>query len=306
VASADAQPVGVAATARRPSASARLLLRLTRQPAGLAAGIVLLAVFVVGALVPVITPHSGLVIHLADRWRNQAPLALGGWHFVGTDGIGRDVAVRTLWGLHYSEQSAVLATVLATLIGVAIGGIAGYRGGWPDALLMRLADMLGMFPALLLMLAIFTWFQPVTVFKATIILACYLWIPAARVVRAEISSLKNREFVQTALSLGATDRWIFFRHLLPNASSSIIVAATSLLGQVIMLEATVEFFSLGVTAEIRPTLGNLIGDGQRNEIALGYGWWNWAAPAVLLIVILVCSNLVGDGVADALRPTRRR
>lgn len=306
MASADAQPVPVAALARRPGAPARLLRRLTRQPAGLAAGIVLVVVFVVGALVPVITPHSSLEIHLADRWRNQAPLTLGGWHFLGTDGIGRDVVVRTLYGLHTSEQSAAYATLLATLIGVAIGGVAGYRGGWPDALLMRLADMLGMFPALLLLLAVYTWFEPVTVFKATVILACYLWIPAARVVRAEISSLKNREFVQTALSLGATDRRIFFRHLLPNASSSIIVAATSLLGQVIMLEATVEFFSLGVPAEVRPTLGNLIGDGQRNEIALGYGWWNWAAPAVLLVVILVCANLVGDGVADALRPTRRR
>jgi peptide/nickel transport system permease protein len=306
MASADAQLVAVTVPARRPTASARLLRRLARQPAGLAAGIVLVAVFVVGALVPVITPHSGLEIHLADRWRDQAPLTLGGWQFLGTDGIGRSVAVRTLYGLHTSEQSAVFATLLATLIGVALGGVAGYRGGWPDALLMRLADMLGMFPALLLLLAVYTWFEPVTVFKATVILACYLWIPAARVVRAEISSLKHREFVQTALSLGATDRRIFFRHLLPNASSSIIVAATSLLGQVIMLEATVEFFSLGVPAEVRPTLGNLIGDGQRNELALGWGWWNWAVPAVLLAVILVCANLVGDGVADALRPTRRR
>jgi peptide/nickel transport system permease protein len=306
MASADAQTVAVPALARRSGAPARLLRRLARQPVGLGAGIVLLAIFIFGALVPSITPQSGLEIHLSAQWLNQAPLTMGGWHFLGTDGIGRDVAVRTLYGLHNSEQSAVLATVLATGIGVAIGGIAGYRGGWPDALLMRLADMLGMFPALLLMLAMFTWFQPISVFKATIILACYLWIPAARVVRAEISSLKSREFVQTALSLGATDRWIFFRHLLPNASSSIIVAATSLLGQVIMLEATVEFFRLGVTSEIRPTLGNLIGDGQSNVIAQGWGWWNWAAPAVLLVVILVCSNLVGDGVADALRPTRRR
>src|SRR6185437_2514252 len=103
MASADAQPVPVAALARRPGASARLLRRLTRQPAGLAAGIVLVVVFVVGALVPVITPHSSLEIHLADRWRNQAPLTLGGWHFLGTDGIGRDVVVRTLYGLHTSE-----------------------------------------------------------------------------------------------------------------------------------------------------------------------------------------------------------
>ncbi|HKU57646.1 MAG TPA: ABC transporter permease [Gaiellaceae bacterium] len=305
MASADAQAVAVAAPPRRRRASARLLRRLARQPAGLAAGIVLVVIFVVGALVPVITPHWGVEINLSQRWLNHPPMAHG-WYFLGTDGIGRSVAVRTLYGLHTSEQSAVFATVLATLIGVAIGSVAGYRGGWADALVMRLADMLSMFPALLLLLAIYTWFQPVTVWKATIILACYLWIPAARVVRAEVSSLKHREFVQTALSLGASDRWIFFRHLLPNASSAIIVAATSLLGQMVMLEATVEFFGLGVPSGIEPTLGNLIGDGQRNVIALGWGWWNWAAPAMLLVVIIVCANLVGDGVADALRPTRRR
>lgn len=305
MASADAQPVAVGAPARRRTASARLLRALARQPAGLVAGLVLLAVFVLGALVPVITPHSGNEIHLSTSTLNVHPGA-SGWNFLGTDGIGRSVAVRTLLGLHTSEQSALLATLLATLIGVALGGFAGYRGGWLDALLMRLADMFGMFPALLLLLAVYTWFEPVTVFKATIILACYLWIPAARVVRAEVSSLKNREFVQTALSLGASDRWIFFRHLLPNASSAIIVAATSLLGQVVMLEATVEFFGIGVPSAFQPTLGNLLGDGQRNVLALGWGWWNWGVPAALLVVILVCANLVGDGVADALRPTRRR
>ena len=166
--------------------------------------------------------------------------------------------------------------------------------------------MLNVFPALLLLIAAYTYFTPVTVSKATIILCAYLWIPVARVVRAEITTLRSREFVQAALSLGASGRRIFFRHLLPNASGTIIIAATTLLGQVIMLEATVEFFGLGVPAEIQPTLGNLIGDGQRNVLELGWGRWTWAGPAVLLVVILVCDNLLGDAVADALRPGRAR
>lgn len=301
----DAQPLAVDPPVRRRNGSARLLRRLARQPAALVSGLVLAAIFVIGAFVPLIVPASGSHINLSDQWRNHPPL-LSGWHILGTDGIGRDVLIRTLVGLHTSEQSAVFATVLATLIGVAVGGLAGFRGGSSDALLMRFADMLSFFPALLLLLAAYAYFAPVTVFKATLILACYLWIPVARVVRAEIVSLRSREFVQAARSLGASDRRIFFRHLLPNATSTIIVAATALLGQVIILEATVEFFGLGVPAEIQPTLGNLIGDGQRNVLALGWGWWTWAGPAVLLVVIVVCANLLGDGVADALRPARRR
>ncbi len=304
MASVEAELTGVAPAVggrRRPM---RLVRRLARQPAALAAGLVLAAIFIVGAIVPWITPRGWNLIDLSARWRNHAPL-LSGWRVLGTDGVGRNVLLRTLWGLHTSEQSAVYGTLLATAIGVAIGGIAGYRGGWADALLMRIGDVLGVFPALMLLLMAYTYFFPVTVFKATVLLACYLWIPVARVVRAHIASLRAREFVDAAISLGASDRRIFFRHLLPNAGSTIVVAAGSLLGQIVMLEATVEFFGLGVTAEKQPTLGNLIGDGQRNVLAEGWGWWTWAGPAIVLVVILVCANLLGDGVADAMRARRR-
>ena len=136
---------------------------------------------------------------------------------------------------------------------------------------MRITDLVGVFPALMLLLAIYTWWQPVTAWRATVIFALYLWVPMARVVRAEISSLREREFVQAELSLGASDRRIFFRHLLPNASGTIIIAATSLLGLVFVLEATVEFFGIGVPSDLYPTLGNLIGDGQRFAFAIGPG-----------------------------------
>jgi peptide/nickel transport system permease protein len=306
MASVDARAVTTAAPVRRRRSATRVWPRLLRQPAALVSGFVLIVIFVIGAIQPQITPASASRIHLGSQFLDNPPTSSLSWHILGTDGIGRLVLVRTMEGLHTSEQSALLATLFATLIGVTIGGISGYRGGSSDAVLMRFADMLGIFPALLLLLAAYTYFSPVTVSKATIILSCYLWIPVARVVRAEITTLRSREFVQAARSLGASDRRIFFRHLLPNASATIIIAATTLLGQVIMLEATVEFFGLGVPAEVTPTLGNLIGDGQRNVIALGWGWWTWAGPAILLVVILVCANLLGDGVADALRPQRQR
>ena len=275
-----------------------------RQPVAVSAGVVLAVVFAIGAITPRIAP-SPQTIDLSDRWRNHGPI-LSGWHLFGTDNLGRDLLVRTLYGLHTSERSALLATLLAMVVGIVLGGIAGYRGGWADALIMRLGDMFGVLPAIMLLLIADTYFIPVTVEKATLIIALYLWIPVARVVRAEIASLRAREFVQAALSLGASDRRIFFRHLLPNGSSTIIVAATSVLGQVIVLEATLEFFGVGVPSAEQPTLGNLIGDAQTGSLTLGLGWWNLVAPAGLLILILVCVNLLGDGIADALRPARPR
>ena len=128
----------------------------------------------------------------------------------------------------------------------------------------------------------------------------------ARVVRAEISSIREREFVQAALSLGASDRRVFLRHLLPTASGTIIIAATALLAQVFVLEATLDFFRLGVSTATQNTLGNLIGEGQANVFALGQGWWSWGFPAGVLLVILVCTNLLGDGIAEAIRPPRQR
>jgi peptide/nickel transport system permease protein len=296
---------GTATTRREPrrAVRGRTWRRLMRQPVAMSAGVLLAVVLVIGAIAPRIAP-SPQTINLADRWRNHAPM-LSGWHLLGTDVLGRDVLVRTLHGLHTSERLALLATLLATVVGIALGGIAGYRGGWADALITRLGDMFGVLPAIMLLLLAETFVFPVTIDKATLIIALYLWIPVARVVRAEIATLRAREFVQAALSLGASDRRIFFRHLLPNASSTIIVAATSLLGQVIVLEATLEFFGVGASTQ-QPTLGNLIGDAQAGSLTLGLGWWNLVAPAGMLILILVCVNLLGDGLADALRPARPR
>lgn len=290
--------------AARPEPRQTVLRRvwrgLGRQPVALAAGFLLMLIFVVGALVPFFAPRIAL-IDLSDAWRNHPPV-LSGWHLFGTDALGRDMLVRTLQGLHTSEESALGATVVATALGVVLGGLAGYRGGWLDALVMRITDMLGVFPLLMIFLIAYMYFAPIDDLKATFVIGCFLWIPVARVVRVEVASLRAREFVQAALSLGASDGRIFVRHVLPNATGTIVVAATTLFAQVIVIQATLEFFGLGVSEAIQSTLGNLIGDGQRNVFALGAGWWTWASPTAVLLLILVCANLLGDGFADALRP----
>ena len=289
---------------RRPGRG-RVWRRLLRQPAAVAAAAILTVVLVVGAIFPRVSHTDPQRINLSPHWLNHPPTWSGG-HILGTNQVGQDVLIRTLYGLHSSEQSALMATLIASLVGIVLGSLAGYRGGWVDTLIMRLGDMFGVLPAIVLLLIAYTYFYQVTVVQASLIIGLYFWIPVARVVRAEISSLREREFVQAALSLGASDRRIFFRHLIPNGMSTIIVATTSMLGQVIVLEATLEFFNIGVPSSIQPTLGNLIGDAQSASLSNGLGWWALVSPAGLLVVILVCVNLVGDGLAEALRPVRPR
>jgi len=283
-------------------------VRILRQPTALVAAAVLAVVFAFGAFVPQLAPQGWNSIDLTPQWENHRPV-LSGWHLFGTDNIGRDVLVRTLYALHTSEETALLATLLALAIGVAAGALAGFYGGWLDAAVMRFGDLVGTFPVLMLLLVAYVFLEPVTVTRATLVIALCLWIPVARTVRASFVSLRDAEFVQAAYSLGASDRRLFLRHLLPNAGGTVIVAATSLLGQVILLEATVEFFGLGVPSQIKPTLGNLIGDTAQGGIGpfspIGLGWWTWAGPAVVLVVVLVCANLVGDGVAAAFRVRER-
>jgi peptide/nickel transport system permease protein len=277
--------------------------RLTRQPVAMVSGGILLAIFLVGAIGPhVVSPP---LVHLTDEWRNHPP-TFSHWNLFGTDAIGKNILVRTIYGLHTSEITALAATAMATLIGVTLGSVAGYRGGWLDVAIMRCSDVLGVFPLILVFLAVYTYFTPVTAWKATFALTVFLWIPVARVVRAEIASIREREFVQAAFSLGASDRRIFLRHLLPSAGGTIVIAATSLLAQVFVLEATLDFFGLGVSPATQDTLGNLIGANQAFVFSLGQGWWSWGFTAGVLLVILVCTNLFGDGIAEALRPPRQR
>jgi ABC-type dipeptide/oligopeptide/nickel transport system permease subunit len=266
-------------------------------------GSILLLIFLAGAF----GPHfvSPPLVHLTDEWRNHPP-TFSHWNLFGTDDIGENLLVRTLYGLHTSEITALTATAMASLVGVTLGSLAGYRGGWLDVVIMRISDLLGVFPLLVVFLAVYTYFAPVTAWRATFALTIFLWIPVARVVRAEIASIREREFVQAALSLGASDRRIFLRHLLPTASGTIIIAMTSLLAQVFVLEALLEFFNLGVSPAIQNTLGNLIGAGSTGVFTLGEGWWAWGFTAGVLLVILVCTNLVGDGIAEALRPPKHR
>jgi peptide/nickel transport system permease protein len=283
--------------------------RLVRQPLTLTALFLLVAILVVGALAHRVAPHGWNDLYLDAASTNQGP-TLHPWHrLLGTDHLGRSVLDRTIWGLHYSETAAVYGALIATGIGVLVGALAGMFRGLFDTTLMRVADFATTFPVIVTIIVAFSYFSPITVTKATLVFAFYLWAFVARVVRARVRTIVSEEFVEAARALGASDLRILFRHVLPNAAGVMIVAATAMLGQIILIEATAEFFGFGVASLIRPTLGNLIAESTSSGIGaysnLGLGWWTWVGPASVLVIVLVCVNLVGDGLANALEPRSR-
>ena len=283
--------------------------RLGRQRAALAAIVLLAALFVVGGLAHEIAPQGWNSIDLSTRWMNHPP-TVAGHHYLGTDNIGRDVLVRTLWGLHDTESVALVGAAVATVLGFLVGGLAGFYRGWADIALMRFVDLVTTFPVIVLMLVVFTWLEPVSTTKAIAVFSLYMWTFVARVVRARLLILGGEEFVDAARALGASDLRIFFRHLLPNATGTLVVAATSMVGQILLVEATVEFFGFGVNSLVRPTLGNLTADATASGIGnfntLGLGWWVWATPATVLVLVLLCVNVIGDGLEASLNPRTGR
>lgn len=287
----------------------RVLLRLSRQPVTVLALTTLVAILVVGVLAPELAPRGWNSIDLTPRWQNHPPTFVK-YKLFGTDNLGRSMLVRTLWGLHFSEQVSVVGALLATAVGLLVGAFAGYYGGLLDAALMRLTDLVNGLPVIIVMLVAFTFLQPMTIWKATLVFALSLWTFVARVVRARIASLRSEEFVGAARALGASDLRILTRHVLPNAAGAVVVSFTSLIGQIAMVEATTEFLGFGVDSAVRPTLGNLIGGATSTGIgiynAVSLGWWTWGGPALVLVLLLVSVNLGGDGVDAALAPRPRR
>jgi ABC-type dipeptide/oligopeptide/nickel transport system permease subunit len=283
--------------------------RLLRQPLTLAAIAVLVAILLAGALAQHIAPNGWNDLYLDTSLQNRGPQLHPWHHLLGTDHLGRSVLDRTIWGLHFSETAAVYGALIATGIGVLVGAVAGLLGGWFDGVLMRFADFATTFPVIVTIIVAFSYFSPITVTKATLVFAFYLWAFVARVVRARVKTILAEEYVEAARALGASDLRILVRHVLPNAGGVMIVAATSMLGQIILIEATAEFFGFGVASLVRPTLGNLIAESTQTGIGaysnLGLGWWTWVGPASLLVLLLVCVNLAGDGLASALESRSR-
>jgi peptide/nickel transport system permease protein len=275
--------------------------RFRRQRLGMIALVALVVIFAAGALANVIAPYGYNEVHLnLDTLGKPQPPSWDGHHFFGTDDAGKDMLSQVLYAIRASVKVALSVAALAGLIGIVIGGIAGYYGGWLDSVLARLVDIVISFPALLVLLAAFSTLRGLGLREIGIILVLLLWTGVARVVRASFLSLREREYVEAARAMGASDLRIIFRHLLPNSIGPIIVVVTSVIGQAILLEATVDFFGYGIFGAVTPTLGSLVADALRD---LGTTtWWLYTFPTIAIVTIILCVNYVGDSLDRALNP----
>jgi peptide/nickel transport system permease protein len=275
--------------------------RFRRDRLGVVALVTLVLIFGAGALAGIVSPYEYNQVNLSlDTLGKPQPPTFADHHLLGTDDAGKDVLSQTLYGIRTSVKVALSVAGLAGLIGVVIGAVAGYYGGWLDSLLTRLVDIVSTFPALLVLLAAFSTLHGVGLREIGIVLVLLLWTSVARVVRASFLSLREKEYVEAARAVGASDLRIILRHLLPNTLGPIIVAVAAIIGQAILLEATVDFFGFGIFSAVTPTLGSLVGDSLRD---LGTtSWWLYTFPTIAIVLMLLCVNYVGDSLDRALNP----
>jgi len=272
--------------------------RFVRHRLAMAGLIGLVIVFGAGALANWVAPYS---FDQIDLLHTYAKPTLAGNHFFGTDELGRDFFSRTIYGIRTSEEVGLFVAVASSVLGVLVGAIAGYYRGWIDNLLMRLTDLVLTLPALAILLTAAALFGSGSQWRISFILAGFFWTGIARIVRGVFLSLREKEYVEAAKAGGAGDLRIMFRHILPNTLGPVIVNATLAVAAAILTEAALSFLGFGIKPPT-PSLGVLISDGQNNPEK----WWLTVLPGLVLVLIVICVNFVGDGLRDALDPTQRR
>ena len=272
------------------------LRALLAHTSGAVGTVLVLAVVLGGLLAPVLTPY--------DPYRIDMDVALeppGMDHPLGTDPLGRDVASRVLFGARYTLEVSVLSRLIAIALGTSLGLMAGYFGGRTDSAIMRLADVTLAYPGLLLLIAVMAAVGPS---KAALFIALGLvgWAGVARLVRAQVLSLKEREFVLAVRSLGARDGRVIMRHLLPNVVTQLIVVFSMGLGTAIMAESSLSFLGLGAQPPAA-SWGSMISAGLDY---LRVAPWLSIAPGVVITITILGFNLMGDALRDVFDPKLAR
>ena len=231
---------------------------------------------------------------------NRPDFVIARTFMFGTDQYGRDILSRVIYGSKISLSIGFLVVLISVTLGTIIGVSSGYFGGWIDAVMMRIVDVLIAFPALFLILIIIATFGN-SIYLIVITLSFTGWMGVARIVRSQVLSIKEQEFILAAKSLGLSNMRIIFRHLAPNTLTPVIIAATLRIGSIILTEAGLSFLGLGVQPPT-PSWGNIINEGR--DSLLNY-WWISTFPGIAILTTVVCFNLIGDGVRDALDPRMR-
>jgi peptide/nickel transport system permease protein len=275
-------------------------------------GALIMLVIVIYVLIGSFAFSEDYANQLNLRFKWNAPSAE---HPMGTDAVGRDVMARTIYGGQISLSISILAVAVTTIVGTSLGLIAGYYGGWLDNVIMRFTEALLTIPLLFLLLVLSKFIGNSlpqvqilgrtvsgSVFVIIFVLGFTSWMGLARIVRANMLSLKNQEFVVAARAIGVRDAGIIFRHILPNTLAPIIVSATLGISNVILAESYVSFLGLGVQP---PTAswGNMMDRALEN---MDTAWWLWFFPGILILLTVLSINFVGDGLRDALDPYSER
>jgi ABC-type dipeptide/oligopeptide/nickel transport system permease subunit len=312
-----AHEAGVELKARSQWAYARI--RFFRHRLAVVSLIVLIGIGLVALFADQVAPYGYDEIPLTDpNYIEQIGMSptTEDHHYFGTDQLGRDYFSRVIFGIRTSFWVALVVAGLSTLIGTAFGAMAGYYGGWIDNLLMRFTDLILTLPGLAVLLTAAQFFgqgdvdanfgpwqptipQPLVI---GLILAFLFWTAIARIVRGLFLSLREKEFVEAAKAAGASDTRIMVRHMLPNVVGPIVVNATLIVAAAILVEAALSFLGFGIQPP-NAALGKLIADGQSEGFQL---WWLVTFPGLVIVVIALAINFVGDGLRDALDPTQRR
>jgi peptide/nickel transport system permease protein len=264
---------------------------------------ILATIALVAILAEVIAPYNPEIGTLGDRFRPPFWQAGGSEaHLLGTDHLGRDVLSRLIFGARVSMVVGFTAVIVAGVIGTSLGILAGYLGGWVDQVIMRLTDTWLALPALTFAIFLAAIVGP-SEWNVVIILGAVYWTRYARVIRGEVLSIKERDFVRLAIVAGCSKRTIMRKHILPNVLNSAIVLGTLMLGVVIVTEAALSFLGVGVPPP-KPAWGLMLADGKKGLMA-GY-WWLTVLPGCCIMLMVLSANLLGDWLRVKLDPQLRQ
>jgi peptide/nickel transport system permease protein len=266
--------------------------RFSRNKLALIGSSVVLSLITIALFAPILAPYDPTTIDIQNVLSPPCKA-----HLLGTDELGRDLLSRMIWGSRVSLKVGIVAVGIAMIIGIIIGSVSGFYGGTADAILMRFVDVMLAFPTFFLILAVIAILEP-SIFTIMAVIGVTGWMDVARLVRAEFLSLKERDFVDAAQALGASNFRLIFRHILPNALSPVFVAATFGIAGAILTESGLSFLGLGVQPP-DPSWGNILTSGKDNiEVA----WWLSLFPGLAILITVLSYNLVGEGLRDALDP----
>lgn len=284
--------VWLKANIRNQRMNKNLLLKVLSNPLSKAGFIIIVCVFLLAMLAPIIAPYDPNDINV-----KAILLAPSMQHWMGTDGLGRDVLTRMLFGGRISLLVGLVAVGISTVIGIVLGAIAGYYRGWVDTVIMRLVDVMLSIPSFFLILAVIAFLTP-SIINVMIVIGLTSWMGVTRLVRAEFLSLSGREFVQAARTLGAKDARLIFTHLLPNSLTPIIVSSVLGVAGAVLMESGLSFLGLGVQAP-QASWGNILTDGKDY---IQFAWWLSLFPGLAILITVLGYNLLGEGLRDALDP----